>query len=90
MEEIKVKDLKKCFTMSKKEIFDLYETLDVDPTDVMNTILSITEDPGELSKADHMTQLLYITAQAYRQGYAAALYYVNEANKMTIKDLAAQ
>ena len=87
MEEIKVNKLKNYFTMSKRTMRELYDTLEVTPAEVMKVILELTEDPGNLAQADTITQLLYFTEMAYKQGYVRALYEVNEANKQTIKDL---
>lgn len=88
MDKIKIKQLKNYFTMSKKTIRKLYETLEVDNGELMKTIIDLTKDMENVAKAEPAFQLLYFSEMAYKQGYVRALYELNEANKQTIKDLA--
>ena len=88
MKKIEVEKLKDLFTMEDKSIGEIVTDLEVAPFDVMNAIITFTANPQDFSKVDEFSKLIYVTKEAYRQGFLAALYQVNEVNKDVINALA--
>ena len=82
--------LRDLLTMENEEIGEIAADLEIDVLDVMQAIIAFTENPQDFKKADEFSKLLYVTQEAYKQGFMAALYYFNEMNKDTINALASK
>ena len=88
MTKADIAELKRIFTMKNEDIGDLITDLEVDPFDVMKAIITFTTNPQDFSKVDEFSKLVYVTKEAYKQGFMAALFYANETNKDAIAALA--
>lgn len=88
MENIKVSELTKHFTLPYEDMTEIAETLELDPYDILKAILTHTDDPEYIVKSTPITIALYFSEMGFRQGFLRALYDITETNKSIIKDLA--
>lgn len=79
--------LKDLFTMENEEICEIIDNLEIDALDVMQTIVKFTSNKQDFKKVDEFSKLVYVTREAYRQGFMAALYYYSKVNKDSINAL---